>query len=80
MVSSGPPLAGTDTDTNEARRDSVTRIRGEGPWVRAYAELRCGDSDTGGCGDSDAVAQIRPRHSSSNVIASDVPGLPSASL
>lgn len=68
----GPPLAGTDTDTNEARRDTVTRLTGTG---HGYVRTRNSDTGTPGAG-----PQMRPRHSSSNVIASDVPGLPSASL
>lgn len=78
----GPPLAGTDTRTNEAGPEPVTRRTGEsGP------ELRCGRPLTRGAPGRTRGAlarepggtQMRPRHSSSIVMASAVPGLPSAS-
>ncbi|GAA1931349.1 hypothetical protein GCM10009837_66360 [Streptomyces durmitorensis] len=77
-----PPLAGTDIGTNEAAPRPVTRRTGEsGP------ELRSGGGSGGGAGGGSGgrtrpphSSQTRPLHSSRSVIASDVPGLPSASL
>ncbi len=75
VVLSGPPLAGTDTTTNEAPHVTVTRRTGEsGPELRYDRQGRPSGTTLG------YDAQMRPRHSSSNVIATDVPGLPSASL
>ncbi|GAA5027355.1 hypothetical protein GCM10023335_64010 [Streptomyces siamensis] len=72
MVLSGPPLDDTDTGTNEARGGPVTRRTGETECVRAYAVY--------GVQKRSRRGQMRPRHSSSSVIAREVPGLPSASL
>ncbi|NYE42487.1 hypothetical protein HEB29_003498 [Streptomyces fulvorobeus] len=63
-----PPLAGTDTGTNEAGAAPVTRRTGEarpGHGIRP-SRLR--------------APHTRPRLSSSSVMASAVPGLPSARL
>jgi hypothetical protein len=64
VVLSGPPLAGTDNETNERARGRSRAVRVRG--VRTSVP--------------GTRIQILPRHSSSMVIARAVPGLPSASL
>lgn len=94
VVRAGPPLAGTDTGTNEARPAPVTRRTGEsrselrsaGPGTRSASDpagpgpRSASDLGCGGPTGPGPGGQTRPRHSSRRVIARAVPGLPRASL
>lgn len=77
-----PPLAGTDTGTNEATEVPVTRRTGESRSELGYASGAPSAAARQACGwvarGRPAGSHTRPRHSSSSVIASEVPGLPSA--
>lgn len=73
-----PPLVGTDIRLNEGTALPVTRRTGETGPERRYGPCPAsGEPFRPGALTS---YHTRPRHSSRSVIASAVPGLPSASL
>lgn len=78
-----PPLAGTDTRTNEGARGPVTLRTGETGPERGCGRTAFPDVTSDSSADvapGRSGRHTRPRHSSSSVMARAVPGLPRASL